>query len=699
MNRTTWPVLLVPLFASATTALAQTDDSQAGYSGDGVEEIVVTGRRREELLKDVPEQITVFSAADIQNAQISSFQGFAALTPNLQTFDGFRKGVLDITVRGIPTVQGGEPPVTVLVDGIQVSGLDFVNQDLFDLESIQVLRGPQGAVYGRGAIGGAILINTRRPANELEGSVAAQYTTKIDEYRINGSVSGPIAKDLASFKLAASHTGREGFIDNSMLGTECDFNDETTVRGMVSVTPTEDLTIDAKASYLDGRTYAGCTTFSTDADPFLGYGKRWPSNLPRDFKQYDDREIKQYSLKLDYTVGLGTLTSASSYQLSESFSPGDLDFGPVIQPVFFENPVDVEAWNTDIHFVSTPTQRLTWVLGAYYQDRTTDNVLRVGLLPLPLQPPFFGNSVQHDRSKASAAYGQVTYQLTDKVELSGAIRYDQDKRESEDRAVPGSYIEDTFTAVQPQGSLKYRWTDDLMTYLSIGRGFRSGGFNSLADTLALGLPGRRFEKETATSYEVGLKTSFMDGVVDLSAALFTTDFENQQNFFVDLASFARVVTNFPKTRINGAELELKMRPTRDLDVTASVGIADGEIRDGGAFAADGAHSPNSHQYTFNLIAQHVKPLTSDLSLRTRLEYQRLGSIYYDAGNRFKYQPTSYANAIVGLDFNRWTVSLVGRNLTDERIPTDFSWDANGQGQHSFFQNEPRRYGIEVRTAF
>ncbi len=664
-----------------------------------IAEVTVTARRRQESLQRVPEQITVFTSSDIVNAQITSYQDFANLTPNFQSFENFRKGVFNITVRGIPTVQGGEVPVTVLVDGVQVSGLDFINQDLFDLQNIQVVRGPQGAVYGRGAIGGAILINTLKPADEFEGGVEAAYTSEIDEYRATGSVSGPIVKDVARFRLAASHADREGFIDNSLAGGQCDFVEETIFRGRLLLQPSENLSIDAKANYLDGFTYATCLNFSTDADPFLGDGENWPSDLPRDFKQFDDREIQEYSLKIDYETPLGTLTSATGYQLSESFSPGDVDFGPVIQPVFFENPVDVDSWNTDLHFVSKPVNNLRWILGGFFQDRTTENFLVVGIGPPPIQPPFFFNSVQEDISKASAVYGELTYEPSDKAELSVALRYDEDKRESQDVTVPGSFIEETFTELQPRASFAYRWNEDLMTYVTIGRGFRSGGFNSLADIQAVGLTDRRFDEETATTYEAGLKGTFMDGLLNVNAALFRTDFDNQQFFFVDTVNIARVVITFPETRINGAELELNLRPMQGLDLNASLGIADGEVQEGGTFAPDDVASPNSHEYTFNLTGQHLTSLTRRIDLRTRLDYERRGPIYYDRQNRFRYHETDFLNAFLAFEWGNYTVALFGRNITDERIPTTFFTDGGGPGIHQFFQNLPRRYGLQFRARF
>jgi iron complex outermembrane receptor protein len=683
--------LLIPVSCPAQQA------SGRPLAAADLEEVLVTARRRTELLQRVPDQITVFSEQDIADARISTFQDFADLTPNLQTFENFRRGVFNITVRGIPTVQGGEPPVTVLVDGVQASGLDFVNQDLFDLQSIQILRGPQGAIYGRGANAGAIQKQTRAPGAEVQAKVHSSWNRGIDETRVAGSLSGPIVTEKLAGRISGSYYDRRGFITNSLAGGFCDFGEEKTVRGQLRFTPSESLTVDAKLNYLDGHNWASCLATSTDADPFLGEGEHFPDYLPRDYKQYDDREITEMSLKFDWKLPVGTLVSASSYQDSESFSPGDVDFGPVIQPVFFENPVNVEAWNTNLYLVSNEGGPLDWIVGAFYQDRETNNQLRVALAPLPLQPPFFLDSDQVDLSKAWAVFGEATYRPAEKLELSASLRYDEDKRESRDRNVADSYIEETFTALQPRASISYFWSDDLTTYLSVGRGFRSGGFNSLADTLAVGLSDRLFDKETATNYELGFKSTLFDGRMSLNGAVFHTQFENQQFYYIDVAHVARIVLTLPETEINGAELEAIARPIDRLELRGALGIADGEITKGGQFGEDGAPSPNAHRYTVNLSGQYEFALTDTLSLMPRLEYERRGPIYYDQFGDYRYPDTDFVNASITLGGEHWSISAFGRNLTDERIPTFFGVDSGGPGVHQFLQNQTRTYGLELRV--
>ena len=410
-----------------------------------------------------------------------------------------------------------------------------------------------------------------------------------------------------------------------------------------------------------------------------------------------DREITETSLKFDWRLPIGTLVSASSYQDSQSFSPGDVDFGPVIQPVFFENPVGVEAWNTNLYLVSADHQRYDWIVGAFYQDRETNNQLRVGLVPLPLQPPFFVDSDQVDLSKAWAVFGQATFRPTDKLEVSASLRYDEDQRESHDRNVAGSDIEETFTALQPRGSISYFWSDALTTYVSVGKGFRSGGFNSLADTIAVGLTDRMFDKETATNYEIGFKSTLLDGRMSLNGAVFHTKFDNQQFYYVDVINVARIVLTLPETEIDGIELEAIARPVERLELRGAFGLADGEITKGGEFGEDGAPSPNAHRYTVNLSGQYEFDLTDNMSLTPRLEYERRGPIYDDQFGDYRFPETDFVNASITFGGKHWSVGAFGRNLTDERIPTFFGVNSGGPGVHQFLQNQPRTYGLELRV--
>ena len=227
-------------------------------SGAIIEEIVVTSRKREENLMEIPDSITVFSDAVIDTANIASIRDFADLTPNLTIIDQLIPSTQTMTIRGMTTVQNGELPVAFIVDGVNAPSMNFINQELVDIERIEVLRGPQGTLYGRGAVGGAINIVTKSPGDEFEFKGKVSYG-RGDSLFVGGTVSAPLGEN-AAFRISASHRDEDGLIDNEGTGTEADPVDEQSVQARLTFQPFDRLSIDLRGRYLTGD--AGVFTWS-----------------------------------------------------------------------------------------------------------------------------------------------------------------------------------------------------------------------------------------------------------------------------------------------------------------------------------------------------------------------------------------------------------------------------------------------------
>ena len=217
---------ILAVFAAVGAAVATPVEGVFAQQGsdDRLEEIVVMSRKRSENLQEIPDSVTVFNAAAIERAGISTISDFAALTPNLSAYGNFRPNLTNITIRGLTSTQLGEPPIAFVVDGITVPNLEFMNQGLVDIEQIEVIRGPQGALYGKNAIGGAVNITTKAPAEETEFVVRGAYGEGGDT-RLNAAVSGPFG-DAAVFRLAAFYRDFDGLIDDTFNGQESDFVEE-----------------------------------------------------------------------------------------------------------------------------------------------------------------------------------------------------------------------------------------------------------------------------------------------------------------------------------------------------------------------------------------------------------------------------------------------------------------------------------------
>ena len=226
----------------ATSAVAQ-QSASAGMAV--IEEVAVTARKRSESLQEIPDSVTVFSETAIERAGISNMSDFAALTPNFSAYGNFRPNLTNISIRGFTSTQLGEPPVAFVVDGITVPNLEFMNQGLIDIGQVEVIRGPQGALYGKNAIGGVINITTRAPSDETEFAVRGALGEGSDA-RLSASVSGSLA-DNAVYRLAGFHRNFGGLIEDTFNGQASDFVDEAGVQGLLGFELSDRTYIDFRA--------------------------------------------------------------------------------------------------------------------------------------------------------------------------------------------------------------------------------------------------------------------------------------------------------------------------------------------------------------------------------------------------------------------------------------------------------------------
>ncbi len=688
----------------AGSGVARADDAAAAQPSDdsdsGVQEVIVTARRREESLQEVPVAVSVLSGATLENANVRRVTDFTAMVPNLSVNSGYRQGSLWISLRGIPSVQGGEPPVSVLIDGVQVPGQDFINEELGNLASVQVLRGPQGALYGRGAIGGAILIETQKPTNDLAGNITLDYGNHNDERAI-GTISGPLVADVVLGSLTVLGRKTDGFQPNLTTGGYADEGRGINVNGRLLFNLPDDWTIDLNARRqhgVDGASYEYLVTDVTRYD----YDNRVAGDV-NDPNVTDDHTIYSVSAKIDKKLGPVTLTSISQEAKSDSILRGDGDFSAT-HGVLQDNRISMNAFNQDLRIASNGDGPLQWMLGGFYQHRRTINYLLETSDPLadPTQYPpdrIWANSNQFDISDAWAVYAQGDYKLPMGFELTVAGRYDRDRRTSYDAFLPPTRTGATFDQFQPSGTLKKDITANANVYVTVGRGFQSGGFNPYADTVALGVS-RLYQPETSTNYEIGAKTRWLEGRLTANVAAYHTDFKNQQFFFISVQPFvARDVYNIDKTRINGAELEVNYQVFRDLMVSLSAGSADSVIKQfQGTSLFSGNKSPNSNEYTANASLTYQPRLTDQVTGLLYFDWERRGPMYFDVQNQYNIKPTDTLDGRVGASFGRYQLSFYMRNITDERYPVLFQANAAGPGVHGQLLNMPRQYGLEVKAS-
>ena len=288
------------------------------YAQDGEsasrDEIIVVGRGREENIQEVPLSVTAFTAESIRDARIDQVDDFFALTPGVTFANAQDSGTNFITIRGVSQVRNGEAPVAVVVDDVlQINSRSF-DQALFDLESVEILRGPQGALYGRNATGGAIIITTKGPSDTFEGY--GQFTYGRDnEWAVEGSVSGPLIEDKVGVRISARYTDRDGYFDNIVRPESEGYHEEFNIRGHLQYQVNEDFRIDLRASHTRTDADALLYTFQgVSTDPTTGEVDGFPGISDADFVTRlfsannmgnDRRDHTQASIRMNYDAGLG----------------------------------------------------------------------------------------------------------------------------------------------------------------------------------------------------------------------------------------------------------------------------------------------------------------------------------------------------------------------------------------------------------
>ena len=718
---------LIAGVAVATPAAAQDEPSPTtAQSSTEEEDIVITALRRDQLLQDVPAAITAFTDETIEAAGIDRPIDFINLTSNVNLVETQNAGNAFIVIRGITQARNSEPSVAVIVDGVQQVNPAQFNQELFDIEQIEVLKGPQGAVYGRNAIGGAIVITTRQPTDEFEGQIRAGIDNGFS-YWLRGGITGPIS-DTLRFRLAGSWLDSEGFLNNPFLGEEADPVEDLSFRGTLLWNPTPEFTADLRGSISRLRTQALYFNIVNDVND---------TSLPIRVNNagQNDRDMENVSLRLNWETGAGTLSSVTSYDTLQEILTGDaFNFLPIPESLFFflfgfdlnqSQFLDVEAISQEIRWTSPADRRFRYILGAYAIDTnrfiSTGNMVDTGngVFPVfrtpstnPLNPQATFLSDQQNNF-AWAVFGNATYDFSEQFSIDVGLRYDHDRRRNTTltptaflpnvpgfpQGATGEVRRVSFDDLQPKVTLTWEPSPTVTVYGGYSRGFRSGGFNQTGVggvAFANGIVGvgDTFEAETAETFEIGARTSFLDRRLTLSANAYTTRNENSYFFVFLAANSTQNLGNIPEARISGFELEARARPARGLELSAALGYTDSEIKEFPDPVVIGNELPLISRYTLNLGGQYRAPIAdSGLGLLARVDYRRTGRTWWEPYNTTSRNPIDLVDARLGVEHDRWSATLFAENLFDEEYNAEFSPGG------FVFKARPRRYGAEVSFRF
>ena len=473
------------LFAESVGAQAQT---QTQASAPTLEEVLVTARKREETLLNVPVTVNAFTQQMIESAGIEAPRDFVALVPNMTLVEVQNVGNAFITIRGISQARNSEPSVAVLVDGVLEPNPYEFDQELNDVRSIQVLKGPQGALYGRNAIGGAIIINTADPSDHFEGAAKVGIDNGVSE-KAQVAIGGPIdSAGTLKYRASLNYYNTDGYLENTYLDRKADPYRDYSGRLRLLWKPSDQWTADLRffGDHVETTAFYYVIPRKVEANPFSSFppSPMNPDGTPPNANDVtspiqtnnlgtDTRDVTDIALKLDYAAGLGTFTAISDYDHTKEIDTGDAyDFRPITTSIAYNCPacfgvfpphptpaeggpfdlsqsqfIDVTTWSQELRFTSNKVGGFSWIAGAYFihTERfiSTDNLFDRGAgVPKVYHDPIVDPTnpyatntnatflADSQNNNAWAVFADATYEFSRQFELDVAIRYDEDQRQN-----------------------------------------------------------------------------------------------------------------------------------------------------------------------------------------------------------------------------------------------------------------------------
>jgi len=719
-----------------------------------LQEVIVTARKRPELFRNLPMTESVFTPQTIESAHITSARDFIAMVPNMTLVQTQNVGNAFVTIRGISQARNSEPSVAVMVDGVEETDPEEFAQELSNIQQIEVLKGPQGALYGRDAIGGAIIITTTPPSDHFEGSVTAGIGNGMAEHG-QGIFSGPVdSAGTLKYSAALNFYNTDGYLENVYLNRKADPYRDYSGRLRLLWEPGGPLSADLRLLYDRVQTTAYYYVIPRDdeANVFSSFTTPADANdvtspIQVNNEGTDNRDILDIPLKLDYRPGYGTFTSITDYDQTKEIDTGDAyDFRPIDTSIAYNyffatipaslgGPFDesqsqfirVRSWSEDLRFTSPSQGAFTWIVGAYFLHKerfiSTDNIVDRGdgvpaVYETPIVDPanpFATNTnvtflADGQKSNAWAGYGDATYKLSDQWEADAALRYDEDKVSDTTRTPPyflamvldptaydGEVRTETWGAWQPKFTLRYKPTDDWTLYTDWSRGFRSGGFNQTgvgAVAAANGIKGVNdtFNAEIADTYELGIKGDMLDHRLSVDADVFHTHSDNGY-FFVYLSENSTQNLGNLNATYKGAEFQVTAYPTEHLQLYAGYGYTGSRITRMADPTVLGNEAPLVSRDTVNAGGMVIEPLPDGLKGTARLDFQNIGRTWWDPQNSTSRDPVSLVNLDLSLQGSSWTLTAWSKNLTNTIYNAEFSPGG------FLWRALPRRYGLDIEYRF
>ncbi len=699
--------------ALAQTASQQTVSADADQSSqEQLDVIVVTATKTGATqLQSTPVAISAVTSETLDRTGVDDIRDLAQLTPSLQIAQN--AAFSQVYIRGIGSnnvFAGSDPSSTIHVDGVYIARPAAGLSNFLDVERVEVLRGPQGTLYGRNSVGGTINIISKQPGNQFE----AKGQLTVGNYGLRRGelyASGPVVDDKVAASFSLSRSVRDGYLENIAIpGNRVDDEDVISGRVQVRVQPTDqfDITFRADYSYADEALAGNIKLLErSPADPLVNTILGDYRKVALNRESTTSRKLWGFAADAKLEISpMVTLSSLTAYRGSTIKAANDTD--ATAQEIRLTEQFEDQTQFSQEFNVSGSSDTISYIAGLYYFDENIEADAGVS----NFVPGVRGSPNPLVHTKAWAGYGQATYYVAPGLGFTAGIRYTaEDKnfiqRFSVVNLSTGAFLprypltyqtDDTYKAWTPRFGIEFQATDNLFVFASATKGFKSGGFNFASQN-----PNQGYAPETLWSYEAGVKSEFLDNRVRINATGFWYDYSDLQ-----VQSFITPgvidITNAADARVRGLELELLAKPTRGLSIGGNLAYLDAKYRNytnallpgNIPFDASGNRLNSAPEWAYNIYGQYDHELDNSGTLYVRGEYNWKSRQYYSAENRAAESQASFGLINASLGYiapgDRWRVMAFGRNLANKEYVTT---TATFTGPVSGRVGEPRTYGLRL----
>ena len=681
-----------------------------------LDEVIVTAQKREEDPQQVPFSLSTLSAKQIREYKLWNLKDITAIIPNLYSANpGDNRNVTSL--RGIATTSY-DPAVATYIDGVNQFGLDTYIPQLFDVERIEVLRGPQGTLYGRNAMGGVINVITKQPSNETTGFAELNFGN-YNQQRYSLGIRAPLIKDKLFFGAAGIYSGFDGFYTNRYNNSKFDKQHYFLGNYYLKFLADQKLSFTLNVKNYENR--------NNGPFPLAGSSKKALSapfvlNQNAVTKMVDN--IFNASLSANYTGSSFNFTSNSSYQENYRYYtvPIDADFSPIDAVSLMNNYGS--QWNKvkvgiqEFRFSSPASSAspFKWTTGLYgfYRYSPSKVGTHFGKDAAAFGSPTDVTSINTniERNYGIAVYGQLVYTISPKLDLTAGLRYDFEHKKEEiigasqpdgQEAIitrPDTSSKANFKAFTPKFSLAWHVSDANNFYTTYSRGFRAGGISQISSDRTQP-PLYAYKPEYSDNFEIGTKNLFYDKRIRLNLALFYTSVSNAQVPTLILPDAITVTKNAGKLNSTGAEAEIAATLLKGLELNYNFGYTHARYKNL-QIPSNGAvvDLKDNHQvYTPDITSMLALQYGYDFGGRQRIkliargEWRYLGNEYFDLSNQIEQKAYSIFNARFGISTKKFDVFLWASNLANKHY-IDYAYDFGAT-----HLGNPKTYGITLRTSF